>query len=133
MPAEEDAFLLPPYAFVGDAADFAEEENDRYNPNGTTTSSFAEAYEPLYEFVVDYVQMWRKVLESTQQTVMVVTTFYSCILMWGGFWDFRRVYFTKCDMYLGMALIFCNYMLILLRPQPDLAGAAGIVEQVYYG
>lgn len=130
MADEEHRYLLTSYAYAGDAADSAKE--NRYT-NGTKTLSLAEHYELWYEFVVDYVHMWRKVLESPPQMVMVVTIFYSCILMWGGFWDIRRVYFGRGDMYLGMLLILGNYILILLAPQPDLAEAPVIEEQIYYG
>ena len=132
VPNEEHRYLLAPYAYAGDAAVSAKE---RRRTNGTTTVplSLAEHYELWYEFVVDYVHMWRKVLESPPKMVMVVTIFYSCILMWGGFWDIRRVYFGRGDMYLGMLLILANYVLILLAPQPDAAEAPRIEEQVYYG
>lgn len=132
MADEEHQHLLTQYAFGGDAADSA--KANRCTSNGTKAAlSLAEHYKLWYEFVVDYVHMWRKVLESPPQMVMVVTIFYSCILMWGGFWDIRRVYFGRNDMYLGMLLILGNYIFILLAPQPDLAEAPRIEEQIYYG
>lgn len=131
---EEHRYLLPQYAYGGDAVADSAKAKNRCTTNGTKTPlSLAEHYKLWYEFVVDYVHMWRKVLESPPQMVKVVTIFYSCILMWGGFWDIRRVYFGRGDMYLGMLLILGNYILILLAPQPDLAEAPRIEEHIYYG